>query len=144
MRPLFPLAPRYRLDDEFPWLEGIDPSRHYWITVNGESTVTLAIPGLSVNSQEEFRQAILRFRALKAGEQMQLTRAASFCTIHCISQNCYAIELPVEGAMAWHLFDQETLESLLMTSHPDWQCSSKDLDLGRRMLMRSLQQSLAA
>ncbi len=141
---LFPVSPRYRLDDELPWLEGIDPSRHYWINVNSNPALTIAIPGLAVDSFEQFREAILRFRALQSGEQMVITRAAAACTIHCISQNCYAIAGEMNGAEVWHLFDQETLESLLMTSHPDWQCAAKDLDLGRRMLTRSWQQSIAA
>jgi hypothetical protein len=41
MTELFTLSPRYRLDDELPWLEGIDPSRHYWIRVNGERKITV-------------------------------------------------------------------------------------------------------
>lgn len=141
MQPFFPLAPRYRLDDQMPWLEGIDPSRHYWIRINGE--VAIAIPGLAVSSFGEFKTVMRRFRALQPGEQMTLTRAAGCCTIHCVSQNCYAIATEVNGAPVWHLFDQETLDSLLMTSHPDWQCAAKDVDLGRRLLMRAFEQSAA-
>ncbi|MBF2026200.1 MAG: hypothetical protein IGS48_05445 [Oscillatoriales cyanobacterium C42_A2020_001] len=144
MTPLFPLAPRYRLDDELPWLEGIDPSRHYWLMVNGDAALTVAIPGLAVFSQEEFKQAILGFRALQPGGQMEIQRAANRCVIICISQNCYALEAEVLGATVWHLFDQETLESLLRTSHPDWKCAPKDVELGRRSLLRSWAQSIAA
>lgn len=143
MQSFFPLAPRYRLDDEMPWLEGIDPSRHYWIALNS-SDVIAPVPGLLAASMEEFRQAILGFRALQPGEQLLLTRTLGGSMIHCISRNCYALETELNGALVWHLFDQETLESLLMTSHPDWQAAPKDIELGRQLLMRSLQQSVAA
>lgn len=141
MKPLLCLAPRYRLDDESSWLEGIDPSRHYWIAVNGEKKVTLALPGLIVSSIDEFKQIVRQFRSLKPGEIMSLTRIASRCMIRCISENCYAIEARINDAPVWHLFDQETLESLLMTAHPDWQCSPSDIELGRKMLLRSLEQT---
>ncbi len=141
MKPLFPLAPRYRLDDEQPWLEGIDPSRHYWITVNSEADMTVTIPGLVGASFAEFKSLMLQFRGLQSGDSMQIDRVASHATIHCVSSNCYAIASDVNGAPVWHLFDQETLESLLMSGHPDWQCSQKDLELGRKMLLLSLQQS---
>jgi hypothetical protein len=58
MLQLFPLAPRYRLDDEQPWLEGIDPSRHYWIKVNSHATLIVAIPGLIFSKTDEFRQPL--------------------------------------------------------------------------------------
>ncbi|MCL6434653.1 MAG: hypothetical protein K6T90_10655 [Leptolyngbyaceae cyanobacterium HOT.MB2.61] len=144
MMPFLPLSPRYRLDDELPWLEGIDPSRHYWISVNGDAALKVAIPGVLVSSFTQFKDTILSFRALKPGENLVLKRAADACTIYCIGQNCYAIESEIQGAVVWHLFDQETLESLLMTGHPDWQCSPRDVELGRSMLMRSWQQSVAA
>lgn len=135
------LSPRYRLDDELPWLEGIDPSRHYWIAVNGDTNLTLAIPGLTVSSISELKQTIREFRALQPGEQMTLARVANTCTIHCVSTNCYAVEAQINNAWVWHLFDQETLDSLLMTAHPDWQCAPKDIELGRKLLMRSFQQA---
>jgi hypothetical protein len=135
----FILSPRYRLDDESPWLEGIDPARHYWIAVNGNADVKVAIPGLSVSSLKEWKQAIRQFRSLQPGEQMELVRIASSCMIRCISFNCYAIATEVAGAAVWHLFDQETLDSLLMSAHPDWQCAPKDIDLGRQLLVRSLE-----
>lgn len=144
MTQIFVLSPRYRLDDESSWLEGIDPARHYWIAVNGDTNLKVAIPGLTVSSLREWKQHIRRFRSLQAGEQMQLVRIATHCTIHCISENCYAIEGEMAGAPVWHLFDQETLDSLLMTSHPDWQCAPKDIDLGRQLLARSLQQAAVA
>lgn len=144
MTQLFTLSPRYRLDDESPWLEGIDPARHYWIAVNGNASVTVTIPGLVVSSLKEWKQSIRQFRSLQPSEQMKLVRIVRSCTIHCISSNCYAIEAEVGGAPVWHLFDQETLESLLMTSHPDWQCAPKDVDLGRQLLTRSWQQVAVA
>jgi hypothetical protein len=140
MTQIFILSPRYRLDDESPWLEGIDPSRHYWIAVNGDARVKVAIPGLTVSSMEEWKQNIRKFRSLKAGDRMELVRIASRCTIHCISDNCYAIATDIADAPVWHLFDKETLDSLLMTSHPDWQCAPKDIDLGRQLLARALEQ----
>jgi hypothetical protein len=144
MKPLFPLAPRYRLDDESAWLRGIDPSRHYWIEIDGDAKHRVAVPGLMSIDRESFKQAILRFRALKPGQEMTIERASSGCTLHCISANCYAIEATVNGALVWHLFDCETLESLLMTAHPDWQCAAKDLELGRELLMQSWLQPVAA
>lgn len=139
MNQLFPLAPRYRLDDESLWLKGIDPSRHYWIEINGEQQLTTVLPGLMVSSASEFKQMILRWRSLQPGEQMKIERAAESSMIYCISENCYAIEDQNAPIPVWHLFDQETVESLLMTSHPDWKCSAKDLELGRELLARSLQ-----
>jgi hypothetical protein len=144
MSSLFPLAPRYRLDDEMPWLEGIDPTRHYWIRVNGEESRMLLIPGLVAASFEEFKATVKQFRALQPGDQMTLTHPASHCLIVCISQNCYAVEVANDEAPVWHLFDQETLDSLLMTGHPDWQCSDRDLMLGRKLLARSWQQPAVA
>lgn len=140
----FILAPRYRLDDESPWLEGIDPSRHYWIAVNGNPEIKVVIPGLTVSSLLEWKQTLRKFRSLQPGGRLELVRIASCCTIHCISTNCYAIATEVAGAPVWHLFDQETLDSLLMTAHPDWQCAPKDIDLGRQLLARSWQQVAAA
>lgn len=143
MTQLFALSPRYHLDDDLPWLEGIDPSRHYWINVNGDSKLTIAIPGLTVSSLSEFKQAIRQFRSLQPGEQMRLERAVNAGQIHCISSNCYAIETQGEQATVWHLFDRETLESLLMTAHPDWICAERDIELGRKLLARSFQQLVA-
>jgi hypothetical protein len=137
MQPLFPLAPRYRLDDDLVWLEGIDPSRHYWIRINGSADAIAVIPGLATTSIDTFKAMMRQFRSLEPGDRMSIQRTASACQIHCISQNCYAIEAEETGARVWHLFDQETLDSLLMTSHPDWQCAPKDMELGRRLLMRS-------
>lgn len=141
MAALFCLSPRYRLDDESPWLEAIDPSRHYWIAVNGDQNFTIAIPGLVVSSMSELQQAIRQFRSLQPGEQMTVNRIASDCTIHCVSPNCYAVEQEINHALIWHLFDQETLDSLLMTAHPEWQCASSGIEFGQRLLLRSLQQA---
>jgi hypothetical protein len=140
MKPVFCLSPRYHLDDESSWLEGIDPSRHYWIAVNGEKKVTLALPGLIVSSIDELKQVVRKFRSLQPGEIMSLTRISSRCMIRCITENCYAVEARIHDAPVCHLFDKETLESLLMTAHPDWQCSPSDIELGRRLLLRSLEQ----
>lgn len=134
------LSPRYRLDDESPWLEGIDPARNYWIAVNGDAALVVAIGGLFVSSYEQWKQSILKFRALQAGEQIGLVRISSSLMIHCISSNCYAIEDKVASAAVWHLFDKETLDSLLMSAHPDWQCAPTDVNLGREMLARSWEQ----
>jgi hypothetical protein len=143
MEAFFCLSPRYRLDDELSWLEGIDPSRHYWIRVNGDKNLTVALPGLLVSSKKELKPIMERFRSLQPQEQMKLSRIADFCTIYCISHNCYAVEAKINGAPVWHLFDRETLDSLLMTAHPDWQCAPKDIDLGRRLLLRSLEKVAA-
>jgi hypothetical protein len=150
IKPFFPmqsplcLSPRYRLDDETPWLEGIDPSRHYWIHVNGDTRLTTSIPGLVATSFEEFKATLLKFRDLQPGDDLVLQRAVGDCTIQCISLNCFAIVGEVNQAEVLHLFDREALESLLMTAHPDWICSQKDLELGRRSLMRSWQQPAVA
>jgi hypothetical protein len=138
------LSPCYRVNDELPWLEGIDPSRHYWIAVNGDNKHVVTIPGLIViSSIEELREAMRQFRSLQPGEQMSLERAASITNIYCIASNCYAVEGYINEAAVLHLFDCEALDSLLMTAHPDWQCSDKDIDLGRKVLQRSFQQATA-
>lgn len=136
----FILSPRYRLDDQSPWLEGVDPSRRYWINVNGNQHLQVTIPGLCVSSIQELKETILRFRSLQPQEKMAIKRVAGGCSIHCVSQNCYAIQGRVDGALTWHLFDRETLESLLMTSHPDWIPSPKDLELGRKALASMFEQ----
>ncbi len=141
MKASFCFSPRYRLDDESAWLKGIDPSRHYWIEVNGDSNLRVAIPGLLISSMNEMKQAMKQFRSLQPGEQMILERVASNCKIYCISSNCYAIATEILDAPVWHLFDRETLDSLLMTAHPDWQCAPSDIELGRKLLLRSLQQA---
>lgn len=133
----FVLSPRYALDDS-DWLEGIDPSRRYWLHVNGDRCQTVQIPGLVVSSLEELKDAIKRFRSLEPAESLKVERIAESCKIHRVSSNGYAIEGRVEGALAWHLFDRETLESLLMSAHPDWIPSEKDIELGRQILLRSL------
>jgi hypothetical protein len=92
-------------------LEGVDPSRHYWIFVNGDRNLSVTIPGLIASSIEELRETILHFRSLKSKETMAIARIAGALTIHCISNNCYAIEGEVEGALTWHLLERESLES---------------------------------
>ncbi|PSP18857.1 MAG: hypothetical protein BRC58_02490 [Cyanobacteria bacterium QS_8_64_29] len=141
MADLLVLAPRYRLDDEGPWLQGIDPARYYWIEANGDPTFATAIPGLHATSLAEWRQTVRAFRALAPQQQLTLERAAERCTLHCIAPNCYAIETTLAGALVWHLFDRETLESLLMAGHPDWQPSQRDCELGRRQLSQTWAQA---
>ena len=131
------LAPRYSLDNVSFWLKGIDSSRYYWINVNGDTNFEVAIPGLTVTSFSEWKDIIVRFRFLEIQESLTIKRPMGGCVIHCISSNCYAVESKVNNAPVWHLFDRESLESLLMTSHPDWNCMPKDVNLGRRMLARS-------
>ncbi|WP_443029197.1 hypothetical protein [Spirulina sp. CS-785/01] len=136
----FVLAPRYGMDDESIWLKGIDPSRNYWLYINGVQELTTTLPGLVVADVEMWIAKIKEFRGLQPQEKMQLERAASTLTIHCVSSNCYAIEAEVQGAPVWHLFDKETLESLLRTAHPDWMCAPQDVELGRELIMQSFSQ----
>ncbi len=140
----FTLAPRYRLDDEQPWLEGVDPSRHYWLWVNGQQHLSVVIPGISVQSGSELRQFMERFWDLSAGESLTWERAATTLEIHCVGPNCFALVDEYAGAPVWHLFDREALESLLMTASPHWQCRPEDVALGRRQLMDSLNLAWAA
>ncbi len=139
----FSLAPRYRLDDENPWLMGIDPMRRYWIALNGDPDRILPIPGLMMGSFEEFRDTILAFRRLNPGEMLQVESLSGSLSIICITDNCFAITAEIEGADVWHLFDQETLDSLLMTAHPDWHCSPRDLELARKLLAQTYGQPVA-
>ena len=122
------IAPRYRLDDEINWLEGIDPSRRYWLAVNGDRQSKVVIPGLCVTSSQELKDAILGLRGLQPQEKMVIKRPFGKLIIHCLSNNCYAIEGRGEGALTWHLFDKETIESLLFTGHPDWIPSPRDTE----------------
>lgn len=127
MKQIFTMAPRYRQDDKASWLEGIDPCHYYWIAVNGDNNLKVAIPGLIVSSIAEWKENLRRWRSLQGGDRMTIERMASICTIHCINENCYAIDAEVAGAKVWHLFDREALESLLMTSHPDWASTPKNV-----------------
>ncbi len=140
MTQTFILAPRYLLDDESVWLEGIDPSRHYWLFVNGDRRFRVAIPGLYVSSFEELKENIVSFRKLQPQESIEIKRIAGGFTLHCLSRNCYAIEGEIAGAEVWHLFDRESIETLLMTAHPDWVSAPEHLELGRRHLVNSFQQ----
>ena len=129
------LAPRYRLDDDSPWLKGIDPLRRYWICVNGDQCSLRVLPGLATQSVEAFKQAIRSFRDLTIGQELTLPAGMSDrIIIHCVAENCYAIADNSTGAEVWHLFDAEALESLLFTAHPDWQCAPEHLNLGRSLL----------
>ncbi len=139
----FPHSPRYRLADD-RWLQGIDPVRRYWIAINGDPNYTVAIAGLEVASEEGLRQLLWQFRRLRAGDQIQVNYVSRSLSIYCVSQNCYAIQAKFRGAPVWHLFDQETLESLLHTSHPDWRCDQQDIELGRSLLQSCWENSLVA
>ncbi|MGK7944897.1 MAG: hypothetical protein AB4058_10560 [Microcystaceae cyanobacterium] len=136
----FILAPRYRLDDESSWLEGVDPCQYYWIWVNGDPQVSVVIPGLCVSNKQELKTVIKQMRSLQSGEMMRIQRAADSFVLHCVGDNCYGIEGQVQGALVWHLFDQEALESLLMTSHPDWLPSTQGMELGRKRLNQAFVQ----
>lgn len=139
MQPLI-LSPRYRLDDQITWLEGIDPSRRYWLAVNGDKNLTVIIPGLCASSIQELKETILKLRSLQPQEKMLIERTVGRLVVQCISKNCYAIQGRVKGALTWHLFDKESLESLLLTSHPDWIPSPKDMELGRKVLEMAFEQ----
>ncbi|MEM9808834.1 MAG: hypothetical protein AAF959_26570 [Cyanobacteria bacterium P01_D01_bin.56] len=138
MQPMLALAPRYTLDDASTWLIGIDPVRRYCIRLGCESSITLKIPGLMTASFESLRNSIQTFRSLLPGASMSLPSfTLENLTIHHLAEDLYAIPYAVNGAPAWHLFDRETLESLLLTAHPDWQCTPQDIALGRDLLYQS-------
>ncbi|WOD41490.1 hypothetical protein [Nodosilinea sp. E11] len=129
------LTPRYRLDDDSPWLKGIDPLRRYWIYVNGDQRSLRVLSGLSAQSAEAFKQAIRNFRNLTIGQELTLPAGLSDrLVIHCVALNCYAIADHSTGHEVWHLFDAESLESLLLTAHPDWQSAPEHLNLGRSLI----------
>ncbi|MFQ4137162.1 hypothetical protein PGN35_012675 [Nodosilinea sp. PGN35] len=135
------LAPRYRLDDESPWLKGIDPLRRYWICVNGDPRSLRVLPGLAAQSEAAFQQAMHGFSSLAIGQELTLPAGmGDRLTIYCVAQNCYAIADGSTGAEVWHLFDGESLESLLLTAHPDWQCAPEHLNLGRMLLTAAFRQ----
>lgn len=135
------LAPRYRLDDESPWLKGIDPLRRYWIYVNGEKSFSRPLPGLKTPDFEAFCQSIRSFRNLAVGAVLTLpTEMGQDMAIRCVAENCYAIADNTNAHPVWHLFDYESIESLLMTAHPDWRCAPYHLDLGRSLLSIAFEQ----
>ncbi|MGK7889718.1 MAG: hypothetical protein AB4042_10315 [Leptolyngbyaceae cyanobacterium] len=141
MLPTLSLSARYTLDDASPWLVGIDPLRRYWCQVNGEDDVVV-IPGFVAESVEQVKAALEQFRQLPDQEQLTLPACGEqTLTIHCVAANLYAIAHPVNDAPVWHLFDRETVESFLRTAHPAWQCSAKDMALGRDALVQSWQQA---
>lgn len=138
------LSPRYTLESGPAWLVGIDPIRRYWINVNSNEAKTISIPGLAVSSIDAFKDSVLAFRSLSAGESLFLTTYThSRIEVRCIGENLYAIPHAVEGAQTWHLFDYETIEAFLLTAHPDWQCSPQDMALGQTLLQQSWQHSYA-
>ena len=138
------LAPRYRLDDDSSWLLAIDPVRRYWIAINGDERLSTEIAGLLTSDQQKFREVILQFRALTPGLTLSLPTYREETSIYCVATNCYAIADEVSGAEVWHLFDRETLESLLMTAHADWIPNTKDLERSRQLLSKSWEKSLVA
>lgn len=134
----FPLAPRYRLDDEDSWLIGIDPIRRYWLAVNGDEAIRAIIPGLSVSDFEAFRDLVRSFRSMRPSDSLQLPTAVGMpLMVKCVSKNCFLVEGEIDGAPASHMFDQESLESLLMTAHPDWVCAPQHQALGSKLLSLS-------
>lgn len=138
------LAPRYRLDDESTWLQGVDPLRRYWVAVNGDDSYLRWIPGLSTLDVDSFRQAIRGVRALAIGQDLTLpTELGADLTIACVAENAYAI-VDLSSAPVWHLFDRESLEALLMTAHPDWQCAPQHVQLGASLLTAAWGQPVVA
>jgi hypothetical protein len=102
--------------------------------VNGEETLVRRLPGLNTPDFERFKQAIRSFRALDVGQELTLpAEMGEDLTITCVAENTYAIADHF-SAPVWHLFDRESLESLLMTAHPDWQCAPQHLRLGQSVL----------
>ena len=138
------LTPRYRLDDDFSWLLAVDPLRRYWIAVNGNNCLSTEIAGLLTSEPQELREIILQFRALNPGETLKLPTYREETLIYCVATNCYAIVSEVAQAEAWHIFDRETLESLLMTAHSDWIPNPKDVERSRQLLSQSWNKSLVA
>ena len=140
------LAPRYRLDDDSSWLLAIDPVRRYWIAVNGEESLATNISGLLTSQTQTLGDTIVQFRNLTPGETLNLPtyRDTEETQIYCVSPNCYAVVGEVAQAPVWHLFDRETLESLLMTAHPDWIPNPQDVEMSRQLLSKSWEQSLVA
>lgn len=139
------LTPRYTLDDESTWLIGIDPVRRYWIKVDDEAAITITIPGLLTPSFEALKEVVQSFRSLPVGAMLTLpTFTSERLTIHHLTDNLYAIPHPVNGALAWHLFDRETIEAFLLTAHSDWQCAPQDLALGRDLITQGFKQPSVA
>ena len=138
------LTPRYNLDDNSAWLLSIDPLRRYWLAVNGDEKFSLGVNGLFTSDMEVFRDTVLQFRDLTPGQSMRLATYSETTQIICVSANCYAIAAQVMGAEVWHLFDRESLESLLMTAHPDWTPSPEDVAKSRALLSKSWEKSLVA
>lgn len=137
----FPLVPRYQLDDAQGWLVGIDPLRRYWLLVNGDEAKPIILPGLSTDDFDQFKKAIFAFRKMVVGDVLELPTAAAPLLITCVSKNCFVIDFEVDGYLATHLFDQASLEALLMTAHPDWQCSRQRCELGQQRLTLAQEQS---
>ena len=138
------LIPRYRLDDDYSWLLAVDPLRRYWVAVNGDHCLSTEIAGLLTSDLQEFREIILQFRALDPGETLKLPTYREETQIYCVAANCYAVASEVAQAEVWHIFDRETLESLLMTAHSDWIPNPKDVERSRQFLSQSWNKSLVA
>lgn len=138
------LAPRYRFNDRSIWLVGIDPARNYWLNLNGDRHRPTLLPGFTTTSAIIWQQVFKQFRSLQPTEKMIIARTAGVFTIHCLSRDCYAIASEVNHAPVWHLFDRDSLESLLASAHPDWTCTPQDVDLGRQMIERAFTQDAIA
>jgi len=50
MYPRFTVIPHYQLDDQMPWLEGIDPLRNYWIAINSDRALIITLSGVKADS----------------------------------------------------------------------------------------------
>ena len=105
-----------------------------------ELKIGIPHPGIG-NALEQFRPdlihvanpAILGLSGLYYGKKLNIPLVASYHT-H-LPQYLQHYGLGMLEELLW---------SLLRTAHPDWQCSEQDLNLGRRMLMRSLAQPAVA
>jgi hypothetical protein len=155
MVPALSLSPCYRLADQQNWLNWLDP-HHSWIKVNGCAELKVRLPGLAAASVEEFRSVLRQFRALQPGSELQLIRSASVTTIYCVSDSCYAvfgqvnaapigaIDSPIGEVPILHLFDPETLESLLHASCPDSSGRPQTSDGAHCWLSQSWERAIAA
>jgi hypothetical protein len=159
MVPALSLSPRYCLNDQQNWLNWLDP-HHSWIRVNGCADLKVRLPGLAAASGEEFRSVLRQLRALQPGSELQLIRSASVTTIYRVSDSCYAIfgqvndpiNGPIDGLTngpigdvpIMHLFDPETLESLLHASYPDGSGRPQTLDWEHCWLSQSWERAIAA
>jgi hypothetical protein len=135
--------PRYCLKDA-QWLLGTDPLRRYWLCANEDPTQVAVIQGPAFEYFIHFRQMLVRLRGLVAGDFLELQTAGHPLQIDCLAPDCYAVSGTVRGAAATHLFDRKSLESLLLSAHPAWEGSPRDLLLGQTLLQNLWQASHVA